>query len=273
MPVQNYHVNLQEKAAMYEQIKIRQQKIVDYTEKARYYKLKELPEYEAGLIVENKALILCGSLLRAYTFVRGLWRKRAEMEFGTIRRSEADSESLRIETENKNFVITKSYSETENEWYFTFDVTYAETGDAQFRTQYYLEGAIADFTYVSFKWIMRNMNLFPYPFKKEWSDYFARGANNRIFYTCSGHIYFSQAYQETEFDRLSEVDRDIRRDIIERGRTPETVISRYERIVKAMHWEFIEPTKKFADIIIPQGGHNKKAIKMLQMSIGYFLNK
>ena len=208
MPVQNYHVNLQEKAAMYEQIKIRQQKIVDYTEKARYYKLKELPEYEAGLIVENKALILCGSLLRAYTFVRGLWRKRAEMELGTIRRSEADSESLRIETENKNFVITKSYSETENEWYFTFDVTYAETGNAQFRTQYYLEGAIADFTYVSFKWIMRNMNLFPYPFKKEWSDYFARGANNRIFYTCSGHIYFSQAYQETEFDRLSEVDRD-----------------------------------------------------------------
>ena len=63
----------------------------------------------------------------------------------------------------------------------------------------------------------------------------------------------------------------IRRDIIERGRTPETVISRYERIVKAMHWEFIEPTKKFADIIMPQGGHNKKAIKALQMSIGYFL--
>ena len=63
----------------------------------------------------------------------------------------------------------------------------------------------------------------------------------------------------------------IRRDVIERGRTAETVISRYERIVKDMHWEFIEPTKKFADIIMPQGGHNKKAIKALQMSIGYFL--
>ena len=63
----------------------------------------------------------------------------------------------------------------------------------------------------------------------------------------------------------------IRRDIIERGRTPETVISRYERIVKAMHWEFIEPTKKFADIIIPQGGENVKAIQALQMSIRYFL--
>ena len=63
----------------------------------------------------------------------------------------------------------------------------------------------------------------------------------------------------------------IRRDVIERGRTAETVISRYERIVKEMHWEFIEPTKKFADIIMPQGGHNKKAIKALQMSIGYFL--
>ena len=62
-----------------------------------------------------------------------------------------------------------------------------------------------------------------------------------------------------------------RRDVIERGRTPETVISRYERVVKEMHWEFIEPTKKFADIIMPQGGHNKKAIKALQMSISYFL--
>ena len=65
----------------------------------------------------------------------------------------------------------------------------------------------------------------------------------------------------------------IRRDVIERGRTPETVIERYERIVKEMHWEFIEPTKKFADIIMPQGGHNKKAIKALQMSIGYFLKQ
>ena len=65
----------------------------------------------------------------------------------------------------------------------------------------------------------------------------------------------------------------IRRDVIERGRTAETVISRYERIVKEMHWEFIEPTKKFADIIMPQGGHNKKAIKALQMSILNKLNE
>lgn len=65
----------------------------------------------------------------------------------------------------------------------------------------------------------------------------------------------------------------IRRDIIERGRTPEIVISRYERIVKAMHNEFIEPTKKYADIIIPQGGSNEKAIIALQMAIQYFLNK
>ena len=63
----------------------------------------------------------------------------------------------------------------------------------------------------------------------------------------------------------------VRRDVVERGRTAEAVISRYERVVKAMHEQFIEPTKKYADIIIPQGGHNKKAIKALQMSIGYFL--
>lgn len=65
----------------------------------------------------------------------------------------------------------------------------------------------------------------------------------------------------------------IRRDIVERGRTPEMVLSRYERIVKAMHDEFIEPTKKYADIIIPQGGSNTKAIKALQMAIQSFLEK
>ena len=65
----------------------------------------------------------------------------------------------------------------------------------------------------------------------------------------------------------------IRRDVVERGRTAETVISRYERVVKAMHEQFIEPTKKYADIIIPQGGHNKQAIKMLQMSVAGCIKK
>lgn len=65
----------------------------------------------------------------------------------------------------------------------------------------------------------------------------------------------------------------IRRDIIERGRTAEMVISRYERVLKAMHYEFIEPTKKFADIIIPQGGSNSKAIKALQMAIAHFISQ
>ncbi len=71
-------------------------------------------------------------------------------------------------------------------------------------------------------------------------------------------------------DRLMRL---IRRDIVERGRTAEMVLSRYERIVKAMHEEFIEPTKKYADIIIPQGGTNEKAIKALQMAIQYFIYK
>lgn len=65
----------------------------------------------------------------------------------------------------------------------------------------------------------------------------------------------------------------IRRDIVERERTYEKALSRYERNVKAMHNKFIEPTKQYADIIITQGGNNEKAIKALQMAISYFLNK
>lgn len=57
--------------------------------------------------------------------------------------------------------------------------------------------------------------------------------------------------------------RNIQRDVIERGRTVDMVINRYLDVLKPMHEQFIEPTKKYADIIIPQGGNNHKGINIL----------
>lgn len=65
-------------------------------------------------------------------------------------------------------------------------------------------------------------------------------------------------------DRLIRV---IQRDIVERGRTTEKVIERYQRVLKPMHEQFIEPCKRFADVIIPQGGHNNAAINMMSKFI------
>ena len=59
----------------------------------------------------------------------------------------------------------------------------------------------------------------------------------------------------------------IKRDIVERGRTTEAVMSRYTRILKPMHLQFIEPCKRYADLIVPQGGNNKVAIDILTMFI------
>ena len=61
-------------------------------------------------------------------------------------------------------------------------------------------------------------------------------------------------------DRLIRV---ISRDCIERGRTPQMVIDRYEKVLKPMHNMHIEPAKKYANIIIPQGGHNEVAVDLL----------
>ena len=61
-------------------------------------------------------------------------------------------------------------------------------------------------------------------------------------------------------DRLSRV---ILRDIVERGRSVNRVLERYEKTVKPMFHQFIEPTKRYADIIVPQGGNNSVAISML----------
>ena len=65
-------------------------------------------------------------------------------------------------------------------------------------------------------------------------------------------------------DRLMRI---IVRDIAERGRTIETAIEHYVATVKPMHLQFIEPSKRYADIIIPQGGHNKVAIDIIATTV------
>ena len=50
--------------------------------------------------------------------------------------------------------------------------------------------------------------------------------------------------------------RRLQRDVAERGRTVQSVIDQYLGTVKPMHLEFVEPSKRYADVIIPQGGHN-----------------
>jgi len=61
--------------------------------------------------------------------------------------------------------------------------------------------------------------------------------------------------------------RRIKRDIMERGRDLEGVMNQYERFVRPMHLEFVEPSKRYADVIIPRGGENQVALEMVIASI------
>ena len=65
-------------------------------------------------------------------------------------------------------------------------------------------------------------------------------------------------------DRLMRV---MSRDIVERGKTVDWVIERYSKTVKPMYLQFIEPSKRYADVIVPQGGHNMVAIDMISARI------
>ncbi len=69
-------------------------------------------------------------------------------------------------------------------------------------------------------------------------------------------------------DRLMRV---MARDITERGKDVNWVIERYSRTVKPMYLQFIEPSKRYADVIIPQGGHNKVAIEVITATVEKFL--
>ncbi|MDZ5470888.1 uridine kinase (plasmid) [Bacillus sp. 31A1R] len=76
-----------------------------------------------------------------------------------------------------------------------------------------------------------------------------------------------------------DTDADIRiirrlfRDIKERGRTMESVIEQYVSVVRPMHNQFIEPTKRYADVIIPEGGHNHVAIDLMVTKIQTILEQ
>lgn len=67
--------------------------------------------------------------------------------------------------------------------------------------------------------------------------------------------------------------RRIKRDIVERGRSLESVIKQYEESVRPMHLQFVEPSKRYADIIIPEGGYNKVAIDLVKTKIEALLRE
>lgn len=86
-----------------------------------------------------------------------------------------------------------------------------------------------------------------------------------------GILIFTEPKLRSMFDVKIFVDTDadlrfirrLKRDIAERGRTTESVIQQYQATVRPMHLEFVEPSKRYADVIIPEGGHNAAALDMV----------
>ena len=90
-----------------------------------------------------------------------------------------------------------------------------------------------------------------------------------------GILIFADAELRDLFDIKIFVDTDadirfirrLQRDLAERGRTTEAVIKQYQATVRPMHLEFVEPSKRYADVIIPEGGFNTAALDMLAARI------
>jgi uridine kinase len=94
-----------------------------------------------------------------------------------------------------------------------------------------------------------------------------------------GILIFAEPELRPLFDLKIFVDTDadlrfirrLQRDISERGRTPESVINQYIKTVRPMHLEFVEPSKRYADVIIPEGGFNTAALDMVTARIAEML--
>lgn len=67
--------------------------------------------------------------------------------------------------------------------------------------------------------------------------------------------------------------RRLRRDMRDRGRSPESVIDQYQRTVRPMHLEFVEPSKRHADLTVPEGGHNRVAVDLVATKVRNLLRE
>ena len=67
--------------------------------------------------------------------------------------------------------------------------------------------------------------------------------------------------------------RRMRRDLVERGRSVDSIVRQYEESVRPMHQQFVDPAKRHADLIIPEGGHNKVAIDLVRTKISELLRE
>lgn len=78
-------------------------------------------------------------------------------------------------------------------------------------------------------------------------------------------------YVDTDDD--IRIIRRIKRDMVERGRTLDSVIEQYLGVVKPMYHQFIEPTKRYADVIVPEGGENHVAIDLINTKVATYFQK
>ena len=104
--------------------------------------------------------------------------------------------------------------------------------------------------------------------------------NPRGVIVVEGILIFADASLRALFDVKIFVDTDadirlirrLQRDISERGRTAQSVIKQYQSTVRPMHLEFVEPSKRYADVIIPEGGFNTAALDMVVARIESLLS-
>ena len=114
-----------------------------------------------------------------------------------------------------------------------------------------------------------------YDFTKHIRKTETRVVNAKKIILIDGILIFSEKELREQMDIKLYVDTDgdirlmrrIKRDIVERDRELENVLDQYEKFVRPMHLEFVEPSKRYADIIIPRGGENKVALDMVNALI------
>jgi uridine kinase len=110
-----------------------------------------------------------------------------------------------------------------------------------------------------------------YDFKNHTRTEFFKRILPRSAIMVEGILIFGEASLRPLLDLKIFVDTDadirfirrLKRDIEERGRTPESVIRQYLSTVRPMHMEFVEPSKRYADVIVPEGGQNAVAMEMI----------
>lgn len=213
---------MNKEAAFQEKLVRAQRKVASDMSDSR---LKEIPVGVPWIGNAEKVLMFHSGRLEVYVFCRGLWRRKIRINYARNVHAEVIGQELHLRMPDREECFSVQQDRSSGEVWFRLDRRLRNNSRSRkniscdFSIRYFQEGPLAEFSYASYKWMCRGMNLEKYPYPDFAELHLSDLANNQLFYNSSGGIYLGCAWLDHAQGWVSEPGRDRTLNLMHRFRS------------------------------------------------------